>query len=90
MIANSPRIRSGAAGGLQATARLLGQTVGAALVALIFRMTEHSGFRVALWIAAGCAALAAVISAFRPPRIDSEAPKTETPRPETVASSAGG
>jgi DHA2 family multidrug resistance protein-like MFS transporter len=84
MIANSPRIRSGAAGGLQATARLLGQTIGAALVALIFRMTEHAGFHLALWIAAGCAALAALISAFRPPRTDAAAPGSET-----TASSAG-
>ncbi len=62
----SPRERSGAAGGLLATARLLGQTLGAAFVALVFRMTMHEGFRVALWIGVGFAIVAAIISAFRP------------------------
>lgn len=62
----APRVRSGAAGGLQATARLLGQTAGAAMVALIFRMTNHSGFRLALGIAAALAGISAVVSALRP------------------------
>jgi DHA2 family multidrug resistance protein-like MFS transporter len=44
MIGSAPRPRSGAAGGLQATARLLGQTLGATLVALIFRMTITRAF----------------------------------------------
>jgi DHA2 family multidrug resistance protein-like MFS transporter len=62
----SPRARSGASGGLLATARLLGQTLGAAFVALVFRMTQHSGFRVALYIAVGFAVVSAIISALRP------------------------
>jgi DHA2 family multidrug resistance protein-like MFS transporter len=81
IIASAPRARSGAAGGLQATARLLGQTLGAALVALIFRMTEHTGFRIALGIAAGFAVLAAVVSAFRPRR--------EAPTPGAVMAPSG-
>jgi DHA2 family multidrug resistance protein-like MFS transporter len=68
MIANAPRVRSGAAGGLQATARLVGQTFGAALVALVFRMTQHTGFRTALGTAAVFAVVAAGVSMFRPRR----------------------
>jgi DHA2 family multidrug resistance protein-like MFS transporter len=61
----SPRARSGAAGGLLATARLLGQTLGAAFVALIFRIDLH-GFRVALFLSVGFAVASAIISALRP------------------------
>ena len=38
-----PRERSGSAGGIIATARTLGQTMGAALVALIFGLFDFSG-----------------------------------------------
>jgi DHA2 family multidrug resistance protein-like MFS transporter len=75
----SPRERSGAAGGLLATARLLGQTLGAALVALVFRMTLHQGFRTALWAAVGFAVVSAVISALRPRVRQGEAVKPATP-----------
>ena len=61
----SPRARSGAAGGLLATARLLGQTLGAAFVALVFRMDAH-GFRIALFMAVGFAVASAIVSALRP------------------------
>ena len=37
-----PRERSGSAGGIIATARTLGQTVGAALVALVFSLFDFS------------------------------------------------
>ena len=36
IVSSAPRERSGGAGAIQATARLLGQTIGAALVALVF------------------------------------------------------
>ena len=81
MIANAPRVRSGAAGGLQATARLIGQTFGAALVALVFRMTEHAGFRTALGTAAVFAVVAAGVSMFRPRR--------EAPTPGAVLKPSG-
>ena len=38
MLAAAPRARCGAAGGMLATARLLGMTVGATVVALVFHV----------------------------------------------------
>src|SRR6201987_576410 len=43
IITSAPRERSGGAGAIQSTARLLGQTTGAALVALIFGFAGHGG-----------------------------------------------
>jgi len=65
MIASAPRSRSGAASGMLGTARLLGQTIGAALVALLFgRIAAHAtGY--ALFIAAGFAIAAALVSSLR-------------------------
>lgn len=66
-----PRERSGSAGGIIASARTLGQTMGAALVALIFGLFDFSGggaaeaSRAALWLAAGFAAVALVVGSFR-------------------------
>jgi MFS transporter, DHA2 family, multidrug resistance protein len=61
----APRERSGGASGMLGTARLLGQTVGAALVALIFGLTEEAGTGIALAIAAGLAFVAALVSCTR-------------------------
>jgi DHA2 family multidrug resistance protein-like MFS transporter len=66
-----PRERSGSAGGIIATARTLGQTVGAALVALIFGLFDFSSggaadaARAAIWLAAGFAATALVVGSLR-------------------------
>lgn len=58
MIGSAPKARSGGAGGMQATARLLGTTLGTTVVALCFQVAGPAGPRVAL--AAGVAfALAA-------------------------------
>jgi MFS transporter, DHA2 family, multidrug resistance protein len=68
IIASAPRERSGGAGAIQSAARLLGQTVGAALVALIFGFagpSSGSGPAFAILLAAGFAALAAVLSVLR-------------------------
>src|SRR5215469_1979389 len=59
----APQNRSGGASGMIGTARLLGQTVGAALVALIFGLA--AGTVVALSIAAGIALVAALVSSVR-------------------------
>jgi len=80
MIASAPRHRSGGASGMLGTARLLGQTLGAALVALLFgRIGEHATVY-ALFIAAGFAVGAAAVSSLRlfqrPP-----APETMSIRP---------
>jgi MFS transporter, DHA2 family, multidrug resistance protein len=61
----SPRVRTGAAGGMLSTARLVGQTLGAAGVALFFRAYPASGSNVALLIAAGISFVAALVSVSR-------------------------
>ena len=53
IITSAPPIRTGGASGMQATARLLGQSMGAALVALVFTAFPLNGTTVALFIAAG-------------------------------------
>jgi DHA2 family multidrug resistance protein-like MFS transporter len=61
----APRERSGGASGMLSTARLLGQTVGAAVVALIFGLMGQAGNVTALSIAAGIALIAAAVSCTR-------------------------
>ena len=65
MLASAPRVRSGAAGGMLSTARLLGQTIGAAGVAVLFRSFSQRGSEMALYIAAGVALAAALVSLSR-------------------------
>jgi DHA2 family multidrug resistance protein-like MFS transporter len=68
IVSNAPRERSGGAGAIQATARLLGQTIGAALVALVFGYAGPGGGAsptTAILIAAGFSALAAIASLSR-------------------------
>jgi len=65
LIGSAPRARTGAAGGMLATARLLGQTLGAAGVAIIFRAFPGKGSNLTLAVAAGIALTAAVVSVSR-------------------------
>jgi MFS transporter, DHA2 family, multidrug resistance protein len=65
MLGSAPRERSGGASGMLSTARLFGQTAGAAVVALIFGLADQSGTTVALAIAAGIALVAAAVSCLR-------------------------
>jgi MFS transporter, DHA2 family, multidrug resistance protein len=65
MLASAPLARSGAAGGMLSSARLLGQTVGAAGVAVLFRSYAQRGSQMALYIAAGFAVAAALVSLSR-------------------------
>jgi MFS transporter, DHA2 family, multidrug resistance protein len=66
IILAAPRERSGGAGAIQSSARLLGQSIGAAMVALVFALSPHGGgSATALLIAAGFAALATVVSLSR-------------------------
>jgi MFS transporter, DHA2 family, multidrug resistance protein len=68
-----PRDRSGSAGGTIATSRTLGQTMGAALVALMFGLFDFSAggeqasaaAHAALWLAAAFAGAALVVGSFR-------------------------
>jgi MFS transporter, DHA2 family, multidrug resistance protein len=65
MILAAPRPRSGAAGGMLSTARLLGQTLGAAGVAIVFRAYPGRGSNLALLVAAAIALVAALVSTSR-------------------------
>ena len=64
MIGNTPVSRAGGASGMLGTARLLGQSVGAALTALAFGLFAEAGIA-ALTMGAGFAATAALVSVSR-------------------------
>jgi MFS transporter, DHA2 family, multidrug resistance protein len=75
ILAVAPRGRTGGASGMIGTARLLGQTLGAALVALIFGVApEHAG-PVALVTGACFAGVAACLSLSR---LSTRAPATQS------------
>ncbi|MDE2377879.1 MFS transporter [Bradyrhizobium sp.] len=65
MIAAAPRERSGGASGMLGTARLLGQTTGAALVALFLGRYPVEGTRIALLTGVGFALCGALLSMLR-------------------------
>jgi MFS transporter, DHA2 family, multidrug resistance protein len=65
MIGSAPRERSGGASGMLGTARLLGQTTGAAIVALLFARIPQSATTVALLMGTGLALVAAFVSLMR-------------------------
>jgi DHA2 family multidrug resistance protein-like MFS transporter len=65
MLSVAPRSRTGAAGGMLSTARLLGQTVGAALVAVVFGLVPSHGTSITLLVGAAFAIMAAVVSTLR-------------------------
>ena len=65
MVSAAPMSRSGAAGGMLATARLLGQTAGAVVAAMIFRLMAGQAMVTALTAAAVIAVFAAMISLSR-------------------------
>jgi DHA2 family multidrug resistance protein-like MFS transporter len=65
MISATPHERSGGASGAQATTRLLGQTTGTAIVALLFSLDRGDAARTALYVAAAVATVGAVVSLSR-------------------------
>jgi len=65
IISSAPRHRSGGASGMLGTARLLGQTSGAALVALMFNLFANQGTHFSLLLAGSFATVATVVSALR-------------------------
>jgi DHA2 family multidrug resistance protein-like MFS transporter len=65
MIAAAPRERSGGASGMLGTARLLGQTIGAALVSLLMARFATDGTRLAVLAGVGFAILGAALSMLR-------------------------
>ena len=77
MLSNAPRSRSGTASGVLAIARTFGQSLGAALVAVVLAATsvaqasantaqlDASAVHMSLWLAASATLLATIISALR-------------------------
>lgn len=65
IVSTAPRERSGAAGGMLATGRLLGQTAGAVILAALFHAALGQPTRAALAAAAVMAAVAAGVSLLR-------------------------
>ena len=65
LLSSAPRKRSGAAGGMLATARLTGMATGATLAALFFRVAPQGAEPIALWFGAGFAVAAALVSLTR-------------------------
>jgi DHA2 family multidrug resistance protein-like MFS transporter len=79
MFLSAPRARSGAAGGMQSTARLTGQTIGAVIMTLLFTLTSVDlGPRIGLGIAAVLSLVAGLVSVLR-------APNWATPRDAATA-----
>jgi DHA2 family multidrug resistance protein-like MFS transporter len=65
LMSSAPADRSGSASGIVATARLVGQTSGAALAALCFGLAGREGATVALVLGAGIAAVGCLMSSLR-------------------------
>ena len=61
IVTSAPRERAGGASGMQSTARLTGQSLGAALVAVIFGLTHGLGPGRAVTLSLSCAVALAVI-----------------------------
>lgn len=66
MFLSAPRARSGAAGGMQGTARLTGQAIGGVLMTLLFALTSIDlAPRIGLGIAAALTLVAGLVSTLR-------------------------
>ena len=65
LMSSAPPGRSGGASGIVATARLTGQTIGAALAALCFSLAGRDGATIALVLGAAFAAVGCLMSSLR-------------------------
>jgi MFS transporter, DHA2 family, multidrug resistance protein len=65
MLGSAPRERAGAAGGMLATARLTGMTVGASIAALVFRVAPSDAEHLCLVVAVGLAVAGGAASLSR-------------------------
>jgi MFS transporter, DHA2 family, multidrug resistance protein len=65
IVISAPKERSGGASGMLGTARLLGQTMGTALVALFLGLFPGTANTLSLLVGAGIAVLAAGVSSLR-------------------------
>ena len=69
MILSAPRERTGAAGGMQASARLIGQTIGAVIMGLLFSLAPAATApRIGLAVAAALALAGGLVSLLRAAR----------------------
>ncbi len=75
MVMATPIERTGGAGGMQSTARLVGQTLGATTVTLIFSLATNS-VSVCLWLALGFAITAGTFSISRTNKINRQRKNT--------------
>ena len=65
LLSSAPSYRSGGASGMQSTARLMGQTLGAALVALLFYLYGDTAPHVAMLLAGGLTLCGSIVSVTR-------------------------
>lgn len=65
IIASAPSNRSGGASGMLGMARLLGQTIGAAIAALMFAFFPGNSMKMSLLFGAGIAIVSAIVSSLR-------------------------
>jgi DHA2 family multidrug resistance protein-like MFS transporter len=65
IVSSAPRSRSGGASGMLGTARLLGQSTGAAMVALMFNLFSAHGTHASLVLAGSLALAGAIVSVMR-------------------------
>ncbi len=77
MVASAPKERSGGAGGISTMSRLLGQSIGVSIVAVIFELTARGGVSLhgaslALLFGAGSTAVAGIISGVPQPHLRPE------------------
>lgn len=80
MVSATPIARSGAAGGMQSTARLTGQTLGATIVTVVFALAAGGSVRVCLMVAIAFAIIAGVFSISR---IKAGSSNASAPAPES-------
>lgn len=73
MVIATPIQRTGGAGGMQSTARLVGQTLGATIVTLIFAISQPKlSVQICLYAALGMALIAGIVSLTRASRLKSD------------------
>lgn len=65
LLAGAPRHRAGAAGGMQATTRVLGQSLGTTMVGLSFSLSAEHGASLGVMVAIVCAFMAVLVNVFR-------------------------
>jgi DHA2 family multidrug resistance protein-like MFS transporter len=74
MVAAAPRERSGGAGGISTMSRLLGQSIGVSVVAVVFTLTAHGdvtlhGTKIAMLFGSAFCVISGLISGVRQPHL---------------------